>query len=67
MPRRIPVTDLKVGMVILKETPSGGFTPDCHLSRKLSNGAPQSKTQLAFVTNAGQNVIWRPCGHVWVQ
>jgi len=67
MATRIPTTELKVGMTVLKEKPSGGFEVDCHLSRKFTNSAPQSMTQLAFVTNTGQNVVWVPCGYVWIK
>lgn len=62
---RINVTDLKVGMTVYKETPQGKLAPDCILKEYYRTS--DSMPTLSFRTTAGQLVIWRPCGKVWVR
>lgn len=66
-PRRIHVSQLQVGMTVLREREDGKLVTDCKLLRRFTNSAsPRMAPALAFVTTAKQNVIWQRCGYVWV-
>ena len=64
-PRRIHVSQLMVGMTVLKEREDGKLVTDCTLLRRFTNSSP--RLALAFVTTAKQNVVWVNCGYVWVK
>jgi hypothetical protein len=66
-PRRIHVSQLQVGMTVLREREDGQLVTDCTLAKRFTNSAsPRLAPALSFVTTAKQLVIWQRCGYVWV-
>lgn len=63
----IPTRNLRVGMTVYKwiETVKGyRLVPDCKLLSHFPTG--NKFERLTFKTTAGDQVVWRDCGEVWV-